>query len=147
MSAEEFVFDEKDDGEGDGPVAQEGDKIVDDGLEFGLAGNREDGDDDGDEQRPDEAGDSVEIVSEQLEGKTAGVVDGDVVSEDGECEDYEAELGPAYWVVYFIDEAPQGVIVVGVGVRGILRQETRNTDGGTDCDRESGWNHHAEPRK
>ena len=60
-----------------------------------LPDNSEDGDDDCDEERPDESRDGVEVVAEQLQAKTRGVVDGDVVAEDGECEQHQTEFAPA----------------------------------------------------
>ena len=143
-AAEELVFDEQDDGEGDGPVAEQGDEVVDDGLQALLAGDGEHGDDDGDEERPDEARDGVEVVAQQLERQPAGVVDRDVVPQHGEGEQDEAELGPADRVVNLEDEAAQGVLVVGVRVGRVLGEEDGDADGGADGDAEGGGDDDAE---
>jgi hypothetical protein len=88
VAVETHVLDEEDQGEGDG-------------REVVLAGDGDDGDDESDEEGPDETGDGVKVVAEQLHGQATRVLDGDVVTEDREHERSEAEPGPANRVVDF----------------------------------------------
>lgn len=79
-----------------------------------LARNGENGHDERDEEGPDEARDGVEPVAQELEGEAAGVVDGDVVAQDGEHEEDEGELGPAVGVIDGFDQTAQTMIHVCV---------------------------------
>ncbi len=75
-----MIFDEQDDREGDGPVAQQADEITDNGRKVVLTGNGKDGNNQRVDEGPDESGHSVEIMSEELQREPGGVVDGDVVT-------------------------------------------------------------------
>ena len=114
VSSEVFVFDEEDEGEADGPVSQQAHKVADDGREMVLARDGKNGNDERDEEGPDEARDGVEPVAQELEGEAAGVIDGDVVAQDGEHEEDEGELGPAIRVIDSFDQTAQTMILVCV---------------------------------
>ena len=111
-AAEALVLDQQDDGEGDGPVAEERDEVADDGRQVLATGDGEDGDDDRVGQRPDETRDGVEVVAKQLQGQARGVVDGHVVADDGEDEQHEAELGEVQRAEGLPEEAAQAVVRV-----------------------------------
>ena len=115
-AAEPEVLDHQDEGEADGPVAEHGDEVADDGRQVLAAGDGEHGDDERDQEGPDEARHGVEVVAEQLQAEARGVVDGDVVAADREDGEDEGCLGPAEWVVGGQQEAAEVVVVVGRGV-------------------------------
>ena len=62
-AAEDLVLEQQDEGEGDGPVAQQRDEVGHDGRETVFARDGEDGDHERDRERPDEARDGVEVVA------------------------------------------------------------------------------------
>ena len=84
----------------------------------------------------------MEPVAEQLQREPARVINCDVVADDREGQNDQAELGPPSWVVDFSDEAAKTMVGVGVAVWAICRAHSGVTDAGTDDRGESGWNQH-----
>jgi hypothetical protein len=144
VAAEPLILDEEDQGKGDGPVTEQADEIANNGCEVVLANNGEDGDDESDEEGPDEAGDGVKVVAEQLHGQATRVVDGDVIAEDREHEHDEAELGPANGVIDFTNQTAEAVVIVSVAVGGVLDAQGGVAEAGADNGDESGGDEHAE---
>ena len=143
-ATEELVLEQEDDRKADGPVAEKRHEIGHDGREVLLAGDGEHRDDDGKQQRPDQARDRVEVVAEQLDGEAAGVVDGDVVAEHGEREDDERELGPARRMVHGADEAAEAVVRVRVREGGDRGGDGDVAEEGPHHDGEGHGDEHAE---
>ena len=83
------------------------------------AGNGEDGNYDCVDERPDESRNGVEVVAEKLHAKAGGVVDCDVVADDGEDKEDEAEFGEAERVEAFSEQAAEPVVIVCGGQNGI----------------------------
>ena len=109
LPSEPEVLNEEDERKADGPVAEQGDEIADEGREVVLADNGEDGDNERNEEGPDETWHGVEVVAEQLHAEAGGVVDGDVVANDAKNEKDEGGLGPAEWVVRLAQQAAEPV--------------------------------------
>ena len=101
--AEEDVFLEEDDGVAGAPVAEQGEEVLEVGVEFLAAADRQ-GEDAGEaEDGPKEAGDAGEGAGELLEGD-GGAVDGDDVGVDArEDEEGEEEFGEAARVEHVLD--------------------------------------------
>jgi len=68
------------------------------------ASDSKDSDDKRVDERPDETGHGVEVVAEQLHAESGGIVDCDVVSQDGEDEEHEAEFREVERVEGFSEE-------------------------------------------
>lgn len=115
MSAEPPVLDHEDDGEGDSPVTEQRDKVRDDGGQGILAGDSKDGNHERVEERPDESRDGMEVMAQELYGQARGVVDGDVVPQDGEDQDYETEFGEVEGMVGLTEQATESMVSVRVG--------------------------------
>ena len=95
MPAEPQILDKEDECERDSPVSEQRDEVRHNRGEMLLASNGEHGDDERDEERPDEARHGVEVVAQQLQTEAGAVVDADIVAQNGEDEEDEAELGEA----------------------------------------------------
>lgn len=140
MATEPFVLDEEDEGEGDGPVAKQRHKIRHNRRKVVLARNGDDRHNQRSEETPDEAGDGVEVVAEQLKRKATGVEDRDVVADDGEGQDHERKLRPSDRVVRFDEHTAKAVVGVCGGPGGILCEKDGIAEASADDRDEDGGN-------
>ena len=144
VPAEPFVLDEQDERKTDGPVAEQGDEVGDDGAEMVFARDGEDGDDERGRKGPDEAGHRMEIVAQELQAEAIGVVDGDVVAQHGEHEHHEAEFGPAEGVIGDEENAAETVGFVRGGVRIVCDAQGCVAETGADDRGKDGGDRNAE---
>jgi hypothetical protein len=122
VPAKELILNQNNDRERHSPVSEQGDEIADNSGQVLTTSDSKDSNNDSVGQRPDETGDSVEVVSEQLQGQAGGVVDSDVISNNGEDEEDEAELREMERVEGFSEQTAESVVLVcgcedGVGLR------------------------------
>ena len=81
----------------------------------------------------------MEVVAEELHTETGRVVDGNVVAEDRESEQHEAELGPADRMVYGEDKTSKSMIRVCIGIRWVFRADSGVTETSPNNDAECCW--------
>ena len=105
-----------------------------------LAGNCENSNDDGNQERPDKARHSVEPVAQQLQRKTAGIIICNVITENGEGEKNKAELRPPHRVIDLPNQTSEPVIRVRIGVGWVCCCYSGVAETGTDDNAEGGWN-------
>ena len=105
-----------------------------------LAHNGEEGDDQRNEERPDEAGHSMEKVPKELHAEAGRVVDDDVVADHAKDEEDERGLGPAERVECLAQHAsePVALNLIRVVVGCVFDAEGGVAEAGADDGDEGG---------